>query len=407
MFLSCSIYTNTEIHLEMNKTIFSAFILINTLFLTIPLTTQAQFLETFDIPLETEWITFTGDGQAESTLELMDSFMRFTVDATNDRQNVWWAIMQTSSTGMLNLEKASNPEYELRIEARVRSSHAPRRHNMQIRTQRSTNNYSQLMEFDIPEAGQWFTVSLTTNDLDIRPGDTITAHIALMDWGPFVYELDVDYVKVDVVKLSEAEPDLGEQVIYPPPVPLPNEFEHSVPAAETGMVDRAWPGVNFSGWLAGVEPVLTIDNTKIILLRWDLTSFTGLHADGYGMLELTPFSFYKTTGTDEIEFDQIRLVEILKGDENWARDKVTLENFLAGDEIEAVLNTQMIIDIDIPSVKDEPRHIHIPRPVIQRMLNGETKGIALYPLGALHASFYPGDSPADPRWPALYFNVHE
>jgi len=391
----------------MNHSVISAFIFINTLFLTITLTTQAQFLETFDDPLETEWITFTGDGQAESSLELMDGFMRFTVDATNDRQNVWWAIMQTSSTGVLDLVKASDPEYELRMEARVRSSHAPRRHNMQIRTQRTTNNYAQLMEFDISEAGRWHTVSLTTDELDVRPGDTITAHIALMDWGPFVYELDVDYVKVDVVRTSEAEPDLGEQVVYPPPVPMPDEFEHSVPAAETGMADKTWPDVNFSGWVAGDELVLTTDNTKIILLRWDLSRFSGLNADGYGMLELTPFSFYKTTGTDEIEFDQIRLVEILEGNEEWTRDEVTLDNFLAGEEIETVLNTQMIIDIDIPDVKDEPRRIHIPRPVIQRLLDGRTKGIALYPLGALHASFYPGDSPADPRWPALYFNVAE
>jgi len=389
----------------MNHSVISAFIFINTLFLTITLTTHAQFLETFDDPLETEWITFTGDGQAESSLELMDGFMRFTVDATNDRQNVWWAIMQTSSTGILDLEQASDPEYELRMEARVRSSHAPRRHNMQIRTQRTTNNYAQLMEFDISEADRWHTVSLTTDELDIRPGDIITVHIALMDWGPFVYELDVDYVKADVVKASQTEPDFGEQIVYPPPVPQPEEFDYAIPAAETGMVDTYYPNLNLSGWLAGDEPILTTDNNKIILLRWDLEEFNGETADAYGMLQLIPFSFYKTTGTDEIEFDQIRLVEILGGDENWKREEVTLHNFLMDEPIEEALNTQMIIDIDIPNVKEEPRSIHIPRPVIQRMLDGRTKGIALYPLGALHASFYTGGELDDPKRPRLYFNL--
>ena len=387
----------------MNRSVFS--VLLYTLFFVNTLTVDAQFLETFGEPLKTEWITFTGDGQAESTLELMDGYMKFIVDATQDRQNVWWAIMQTSSIDVLDLEKTSHPEYELRIEARVRSSHAPRRHNMQIRTQRTTDNYAQLMEFDIPEAGTWQTVSLTTDGLDVRPGDIITVHIALMDWGPFVYELDVDYVKVDVVKASQTEPDFGDQIVYPPPVPQPEEFDYAIPVAETGMVDTYYPNLNMSGWMAGGEPVLTTDNNKIILARWDLEEYNGETADAYGMLQLIPFSFYKTTGTDEIEFDQIRLVEILGGDKNWKREEVTLHNFLMDEPIEEALNTQMIIDIDIPDVKGEPRRIHIPRPVIQRMLDGQTKGIALYPLGALHASFYTGGELDDPKRPRLYFNL--
>ena len=389
----------------MNRSVFSVLLLLYTLFCVNTLTVYAQFLEAFEEPLKTEWITFTGDGQAESHLEVHDGYLKFTVDATQDRQNVWWAIMQNSSIDELDLEKASHPEYELRIEARVRSSHAPRRHNMQIRTQRTTDNYAQLMEFDIPEAGTWHTVSLTTDGLDVRPGDTITAHIALMDWGPFIYELDVDYVKVDVVNASETEPDLGEQIVYPPPVPQPEEFDYAIPAAESGMVDKYYPDLNLSGWLAGDEPVLTTDNNKIILLRWDLERFKGESAAAYGMLQLIPFSFYQATGTDEIEFDQIRLVEILGGDENWKREEVTLHNFLKDKPIEKALNTQMIIDINIPDVKDEPRRIHIPRPVIQRMLDGQTKGIALYPLGALHASFYPGEDLDDPKRPRLYFNL--
>lgn len=374
---------------------------------SLPIASPGQFLEEFDGEPASEWVTFTGDGQAVSSFEWHDGHARFIVDATDDRQNVWWAIMRTHITGILDLDKLSEPGQELRMEARVRSSHAPRRLNMQLRTPDMEDNYAHLMEFDIPEAGNWHTISLTTGQLEARTGDEISAHIALMDWGPFVYELDVDYVKVDLVDVSEAGPDQGEQVPYPPPAREPEEFAVSVSALEAGMIDAHYPDVNFSGWVAGEDPVLTTDNSKIILLRWNLSPYAGMKAPDFGMLELTPYSFYQTTGTDEIEFDQIRLVEILGGDPDWTVNEITYNSFRDTEPIESALNTQMIIDIDIPDQKDSSRYIHIPRPVIQRMLDGRTKGIALYPLGALHVSFYPGDSPDDPRRPKLYFNVEE
>lgn len=368
---------------------------------------HGQFLERFEDEPVSEWITITGDGDAVSSLEWHSEFARFVVDATNDRQNVWWAIMRTNSIDVLDQNKLAEPGYELRMEARVRSSHAPRRLNMHLRTQRTVNNYSNLMEFDIPDKDNWHTIRMTTRQMDVRPGDSISAHIALMDWGPLVYKLDVDYVKIDVIKKTEAEADLGEQVVYPPPVPKPDEFAISHSAIEAGMIDESYPDVNFSGWIAGDEPVLTIDSSKIILLRWDLTRYSGKKAAAYGMLELTPHSSYKTTGTGEIEFDRIRLVEITGGDANWTRNKVTFNSFKGKESIKTVLNTQMIIDIDIPDQKNSSRYIHIPRPVIQRLLDGQTKGIALYPLGALHASFYPGGGDDDPIRPKLYFNISE
>lgn len=369
------------------------------------LTSQAQFLEEFDAPPAGSWITFTGSGFAESTLDWHDGYARFVVDATNDRQNVWWAIMQTSSTDILDLGPLADPGYELRMEARVKTSHAPRRLNMQLRTQHSTDYYAHLMEFDIPDTSGWHTISMTTQDFEAQPGDIITTHIALMDWGSLVYTLDVDYVKIDIVKVTETGSDLGEQVTYPPPVPRPDEFSVSVPAIEVGMIDTFYPDINFAGWVAGSEPVLTTDNNKIIILRWNLYEFRERNASGYGMLELMPYSFYNATGTGQIEFDQIRIVEILDGYSAWTRDDVTFNSFLSGNALGEVINTQMIIDIDIPGIKDEARWIHIPRPVIQRLIDGTTKGIALYPLGALSASFYSGDSMIHPLRPKLYFNT--
>jgi hypothetical protein len=369
------------------------------------LTSQAQFVEDFDGIPASHWITFTGDGYAESSLEWFDGYARFTVDATNDWRNVWWAIMQTSSIDTLDLSPLAVNGYELRMEARVKTSHAPRRLNMQLRTQHTTDYYAHLMEFDIPDTSGWHTISMTTQHFEAEPGDAITAHIALMDWGPLVYTLDVDYVKVDVVNISEANPDAGEKVPYPPPVPHPDDFIISVPAIEAGIIDRAYPDINLAGWVAGGNPVLTTDNNKIVLLRWNLYEYRGREVSGNGMLELTPYSFYNTTETGKIEFDQIRIVEILGGNPAWTNTDVTFNHFLSGSSLLDVLNTQMIIDIDIPNTKDTPVWIHIPEPVIRRLLDGTTKGIALYPLGLLSASFYSGDSMIDPFRPRLYFST--
>jgi hypothetical protein len=366
---------------------------------------NGQFIEHFDGAPNSEWITFTGDGHAVSSFEWHDDYARFIVDATEDRQNVWWAIMRTPSVDNLDIEQLSEPGYELRLEARVRPSHAPRRLNMRLSTQRTVSNYAHLMEFDLPESDNWHTISMTTRQFDALPGDTISAHIALMDWGTSVYELDVDYVKIDVVDISESGPDKGEQVVYPPPVPLPEEFPISNPALEVGMIDTAWRDLNFSGWMAGNKPVLTIDNSKLILLRWDLDAYAGQTAESYGMLKLTPHSFFQNSGTDQLESDRVRLVEILGGDTDWLRESVTYQSFNNSKPLDSVLNSQMIIDIDLPKQKDKPLYIHIPRPVIQRLLNGRTKGIAIYPLGTLHASFYPGNNLNDPLRPKLYFNI--
>ena len=91
------------------------------------------------------------------------------------------------------------PGHEFRIEARIRVSHAPRRVNLQVATQRSTDDDANLMEYDIPDTTNWHVISMTTHDFDARPGDTVFGHMALMDWGLEKYRVDVDYIKVDMV----------------------------------------------------------------------------------------------------------------------------------------------------------------------------------------------------------------
>lgn len=366
---------------------------------------QAQYLEAFDTAPVSEWRTGTGDGDVFSEIINEQGFVSIIVDATEDIRNVWWAIMQTTVSGELNLHQLSQPGYELRVEARIRSSHAPRRVNLHLNTQRTVDFHTHLMEFDIPDTVNWNTISMTTQDFDGRPGDRINAHVALMDWGTDIYRLDVDYFKVDVVNISESEPDLGEQVLYPPPVSGPDEFRWSEPVLEAGMIDLEYPDVNFSGWVEGERTVLTTDGTKTIILRWDLDTHRGKTAAGYGMLELATHSYYQATGTELVEFDKLRLVEILNATPDWIRESVTLNSFVRDQSLGSVLNNQMIIDTELPDEMGSKLRLHIPRPVIQRILDGRTSGIAIYPLGAMHASFKSGTNRNGTDSPTLYFNL--
>ena len=103
---------------------------------------DAQFLETFDDhelrvdPSGIEgWSFFTGDGEA--TMVFMatgEGHGSIRVDATRDRRNIWWALIKHKVSEHMDLEQLSRSGWELRVEARIRSSHAPRRVNLHINT---------------------------------------------------------------------------------------------------------------------------------------------------------------------------------------------------------------------------------------------------------------------------------
>jgi hypothetical protein len=84
----------------------------------------------------------------------------------------------------------------------------------------------------------------------------------------------------------------------------------------------------------------------------------------------------------------VRVTEILGGDADWEQEKVTLDLFCQGKSIEEVLNSQMIIDYEVNEEHGGKTLFTISQPVLQRMIDGKTPGIAIRPLGAVVASFY-------------------
>jgi hypothetical protein len=369
---------------------------------------EAQFHDPFDGTVPDRWVYFSGAGDATIEFVPGDEHRSIRVDATQDRRNVWWALIRRDVSAGLDLRRLEEEGQELRLEARIRTSHAPRRVNLHFNTQRTTDFHSHLMEYDLPDTTGWHTISMTTRGFDARAGDTVYAQLALMDWGLGRYRVDVDYVRVDVVDAAAAGPDLGEPVPYHPPVPDPDSFRHRAEVAQNALVDLEHPGVNLDGWYAvdadGRSDVLSVGGTRRVVLRWDLAGYAGRRAAGPAVLELTTHSV-KRARTELPDFGLLRVAEILGGDPGWDRRSVTLESLLQAQPIEEVFNPQMIIDLEVDEDVGGTTRVVIPRPVVQRLLDGRSRGIVLQPLGVVEASFYSLEDSGGSRAPRLWFDV--
>jgi len=353
---------------------------------------SAQFIDHFDGTGTPEgWAFFTGDGAATIDFKQNNGIASLYVDASKDRLNIWWAITRHRITD-LDMKKLILPEYELRVETRIRVSHAPRRVNLHFNHQRTTDFHSHLMEFDIPDTVNWHTISMTTRDFETQIGDSINAHLALMDWGQKKYRIDFEYFKVDVVNRNKVEADLGNPLPYHPPLADPGTFGMHVDVAHDAVIDQQFTDRNFSNWItrgaSGKSTrVLSVNGTQIAIMRWDFATLKGKRVKRSGLLELSPHSVQRSTDYYK-DFGMVRICEILAGDQAWTEKTVTFDNLRGDLPIEEVINTQMIIDDSVSWNGSKKVLFTISQPVLQRLVDGKTVGLAIKPLGAVNASFY-------------------
>lgn len=353
-----------------------------------------QFVETFADDEIDSWKTQTGDGAATVEVAAVDGHALLTVDATEDRHNIWWAVLQRDVSAALDLERVQEPTTELRVTARLRVGHAPRRVNLSLNTQRTTNFHRHLMEFDVPDTTGWHTISMTTDGFDARPGDTVNAQLALIDWGPRQYQAGVDSFAVERVSAVKAGTTLGRAVPYPLPVRTPDSLSHHLPVSEAALVNRGAPDVRLASWAATEEsarvPTWTVTTDQYLLLRWEHDALPSAAIDGPGVLELTRYSVQQVETTPE-ELGQVRVVEITGGSSSWADSSVTYAGFTEEQPLFEVLNPQPIVDLDVSGPAGQAVRIPVSEPVLRRLQRGETKGLALRPLGPVSASFLAGD----------------
>lgn len=355
------------------------------------------------------WTFYTGDGSAKMNFQSRKGYASIQVDATKDKRGIWWALIRRRVSENLDLNLLSQPKHELRIEARIRVSHAPRRVNLHLNTQRTTDFHTHLMEFDIADTVQWHTISMTTPNFVAIPGDSVYGQLALMDWGLEKYRVDIDYFKVDIVNTDSAGLDQGIQVPYHPPVPDPMTFVYHIPVTQDGMIDLEYPDMNFNNWStqddSGKIHVLTVNGTQYVILRWDLMKFSEKKVIGLGLLELTTYSLQRSPEYMK-DFGMVRVTEIIGGDPQWNQDEVTYNSLCKGQSLNSVLSSQMIIDVNVTEGRGNKNLITISNPVLQRMVDGRTFGLAIKPLGAVNTSFYAMENQGGKFSAQLHFNLN-
>lgn len=104
-----------------------------------------------------------------------------------------------------------------------------------------------------------------------------------------------------------------------------------------------------------------------------------------GLLEISVDS-YQTGKFSLEELGQIRLVEIIGGNEYWNRETVTYKNFMGINNPKEILNMQPVYDLDLKSQSGNKKYFTVSKYVLNRLITGETHGLALKALGPIVAT---------------------
>ena len=367
------------------------------------------FVEDFSTPELTGWRITVGSGdlRANSTVKLTQSNGKglFWIDATNDRRNIWWAVMNHEVTDYIDRSMLGRHDKAIRIEAKVRLP-KPRRFNMSLNHSSTTDYHDDLAEFDIVDS-DWHVVSYTNFEFGAKPTDRVNVQLAVMDAGREVITVELEYLKVIIVDAATAPPDTGDPLPYRPTMKGPEDFSRSLAVAEDAIIDSEYPWVNFSRWYdasTDSQPLLSISGSQISIMRWDFSRLTRYKPDGWGILVLTTNSVHYMPSRLE-EFGYIRLVEIKDGDPAWKRVDVTFESLLQGKEKNDVILQQLVMDTPPELNKGAKTVIPVSPTVMKRLFSGETKGLAIFSQGAVNASFFSSEAINPNNRPTLYFEV--
>src|SRR3954471_21660362 len=67
-------------------------------FMLLPVISHAALTDNFDGPQIQGWFQITGDGYAKMSFEQKEGFARIGVDATEDKDGVWWTCIKRDVT---------------------------------------------------------------------------------------------------------------------------------------------------------------------------------------------------------------------------------------------------------------------------------------------------------------------
>jgi hypothetical protein len=235
----------------------------------------------------------------------------------------------------------------------------------------------------------------------------VFGQLALMDWGLEKYNVDIDYLRVDVVDKESIGPDKGDQVPYHPAIANKQSFTNHIPVLHDTMIDLEYPDMNFNNWISSDETgntnLLTVNSNQIVIMRWLFSEYKGKKVSGSGLLELTTHSLQHSPDYVK-DFGMIRISEIIGGDPLWNQKDVTTEKLCREQLFNKVINSQMIIDVEMNESRGSTNMITISNPVLQRLIDRKTLGLAIRPLGAVNASFYSMENQSGKSGAKLHLN---
>lgn len=352
------------------------------------------------------WSAITGDGEPVFMQRMHNGIATLKVDATRDKRNIWYAFIHQNIWPQFNEVNLSDKGYRLHIEARLKPSHGPRRVNLYIKSTSSGDDF--LREFDLAEAGKWYEISMTTTPIRHMENKPLLAQLSLMDWGNTgIYQLDVDYLKVDILPDGKTIADRGLPLLYRPPQADAAGFRTERKVNADATVDMLYPDLNLSEWTQKGntdEAVLMVDNTKRIILQWDFSDLRGRMVTGSGQLEFYTHSLFRLM-KDQKDFGEVRICEIIGGPAGWKESEINYNLLLQGMNEAAIINEQTTVDVAIAPGNGSKTVVTISQPVLQRLIDGKTFGLAIKPLGLISAALIDSNVKNGKYAVRLRFNV--
>lgn len=154
-------------------------------------------------------------------------------------------------------------------------------------------------------------------------------------------------------------------------------------AIADALIDEASPSSNFSDWsTTRGEPLLSLDATKTVLLRWDFSQVDTSGIVGTGHLEVYTYSLFGLPDNSGL----LQIFEIQPSAPAWTDSTITYTSFAAETPLRQSL--VLITRSEIAQESLVRTIVPIPNDVLVRLQTGQSQGLALQAQGPVLPSFY-------------------
>jgi len=148
--------------------------------------------------------------------------------------------------------------------------------------------------------------------------------------------------------------------------------------------------------------VVSLDEENLVLLGWDFSDLDEQYVPEKAILALTTHSARQIRDDNLEELGRIRVVEVIGKDNPWDEKTVTYKSFTEDKPPSDVINPQMIVDHRVSPERGATSYLTICKPVLERLINGQSKGIVIEALGEANVDFFSSESANTEYSPRLH-----